>query len=152
MHHPAIFTTVTVCIIRCISKEAHKRRQLMRSTLKESNLQKSHPRKGGSCRNFHHSPLRWRKTFRKKSDSQMSIYSLPRNCWKLSSPTSMACNALSFQKVVFTQSSMRPYRFILWQANIGLHQVCLNSKSLFTTAYTVKQTPPITHSPACLHL
>ena len=139
MYHSGIFTTVAACILKCISKETCKRRQqLMRSTLKESNLQKSDPRKGGSCRNFHHSPLRWRKTFTRESGSQMSIYSLPRNCWKLSSPTSMACNALSFQKMMgCTHNSMRPYRFILWQATIGLHQVPLNSKSLFTTATTV---------------
>ena len=49
----------------------------------------------------------------------------------------MACNALSFQKMmVFTHNSMRPYRLILWQTTIGLHQVRLNSKSLFTTANT----------------
>ena len=100
--------------------------------MESRNLQR---RKKKTFRNFHHSPRRWGMTFQRESGLVVNTYTLPRVCWKPSSPMSMAWKALCFQKIMASiQSSQMPSRFILLQATIGWHPALLDGRLQLMTA------------------
>ena len=161
MHHSDIFcytvTVCTVCIIRCISKTIHKRRQqLMRSKKEEGEQYTEEPaqKKGGRRRKFHHSPLRWRRTYSRESGSQMSIIQFAQKLLKAQLPRiyGLQCTLLSENNGFHTEQheSLQIY-FVK-----GNRQVASSSFEQQVTFILWKQiqqqTPPITHSPAaCIY-